>query len=72
MEVKLKTFSPELQGKAVFVVVNACSSKDYLNNIVGVCFVGQDVTSQKIVMDKFINIQGDYNAKPSNPANFCC
>ncbi|CAA7015617.1 unnamed protein product [Microthlaspi erraticum] len=67
VEVKLKTFSPELQGKAVFVVVNACSSKDYLNNIVGVCFVGQDVTGQKIVMDKFINIQGDYKAIVHSP-----
>nr|BAJ34089.1 unnamed protein product [Eutrema halophilum] len=67
VEVKLKTFSPELQGKAVFVVVNACSSKDYLNNIVGVCFVGQDVTDQKIVMDKFINIQGDYKAIVHSP-----
>nr|AKX70105.1 phytochrome B [Arabidopsis lyrata subsp. petraea] len=67
VEVKLKTFSPELQGKAVFVVVNACFSKDYLNNIVGVCFVGQDVTGQKIVMDKFINIQGDYKAIVHSP-----
>ncbi|CAN8259049.1 unnamed protein product [Cochlearia groenlandica] len=67
VEVKLKTFSPELQGKAVFVVVNACSSKNYLNNIVGVCFVGQDVTGQKIVMDKFINIQGDYKAIVHSP-----
>ncbi|KAL1214423.1 Phytochrome B [Cardamine amara subsp. amara] len=67
VEVKLKTFSPELQGKAVFMVVNACSSKDYLNNIVGVCFVGQDVTGQKIVMDKFINIQGDYKAIIHSP-----
>ncbi|XP_022559055.2 phytochrome B-like [Brassica napus] len=67
VEIKLKTFSPELQGKAVFVVVNACSSKDYSNNIVGVCFVGQDVTGQKIVMDKFINIQGDYKAIVHSP-----
>nr|BBE28425.1 phytochrome B [Cardamine bellidifolia] len=67
VEVKLKTFSPELQGKAVFMIVNACSSKDYLSNIVGVCFVGQDVTGQKIVMDKFINIQGDYKAIVHSP-----
>ncbi|CAH2053502.1 unnamed protein product [Thlaspi arvense] len=67
VEVKLKTFIPELEGNAVFVVVNACSSKDYLNNIVGVCFVGQDVTGQKIVMDKFINIQGDYKAIVHSP-----
>nr|AEA41043.1 phytochrome B [Amphicarpaea edgeworthii] len=64
---RLRTFGPEHQNKAVFVVVNACSSKDYTNNIVGVCFVGQDVTGQKIVMDKFINIQGDYKAIVHSP-----
>ena len=58
----MRTFGPEHQNKAVFLVVNACSSKDFTNNVVGVCFVGQDVTGQKIVMDKFINIQGDYKA----------
>ncbi|QCD77474.1 phytochrome B [Vigna unguiculata] len=67
VEIKMKTFRPEHQNKAVFVVVNACSSKDYTNNIVGVCFVGQDVTGQKIVMDKFINIQGDYKAIVHSP-----
>ena len=28
--------------------------------VVGVCFVGQDVTGQKTVMDQFTRIQGDY------------
>ncbi|KAK6930285.1 PAS fold-2 [Dillenia turbinata] len=67
VEIKLKTFGSELQRKAVFVVVNACSSKDYTNNIVGVCFVGQDITGQKVVMDKFIHIQGDYKAIVHSP-----
>ncbi|KAJ7980395.1 Phytochrome [Quillaja saponaria] len=67
VEIKLKTFGPEQHKKAVFVVVNACSSKDYTNNIVGVCFVGQDVTGQKVVMDKFIHIQGDYKAIVHSP-----
>lgn len=67
IEIKLKTFGLEQHNKAVYVVVNACSSKDYTNNIVGVCFVGQDVTGQKIVMDKFINIQGDYKAIIHSP-----
>ncbi|KAL3505624.1 hypothetical protein ACH5RR_031006 [Cinchona calisaya] len=62
VEIKLRTFGAEQHKKAVFVVVNACSSKDFTNNIVGVCFVGQDVTGQKVVMDKFIHIQGDYKA----------
>lgn len=67
IEIKLRTFDSEYQKKAVFVVVNACSSRDYMNNIVGVCFVGQDVTGQKVVMDKFINIQGDYKAIVHSP-----
>ncbi|KAE9591635.1 hypothetical protein Lal_00038848 [Lupinus albus] len=67
VEIKMKMFGPDHQDKAVFVVVNACSSKDYTNNIVGVCFVGQDVTGQKIVMDKFVNIQGDYKAIIHSP-----
>ncbi|CAI8590243.1 unnamed protein product [Vicia faba] len=67
VEIKMKTFGPGNQNKAVFIVVNACSSKDYTNNIVGVCFVGQDVTGQKVVMDKFINIQGDYKAIVHSP-----
>ncbi|GFQ05374.1 phytochrome b [Phtheirospermum japonicum] len=68
VELKLRTFGAEMSKNAVFVVVNACSSKDYTNNVVGVCFVGQDVTVQKVVMDKFINIQGDYKAIVHSPS----
>ena len=67
VEIKMKTFNPEHQNRALYIVVNACSSKDHTSNIVGVCFVGQDVTGQKIVMDKFINIQGDYKAIVHSP-----
>ncbi|KAL8130176.1 hypothetical protein V2J09_019331 [Rumex salicifolius] len=67
VEIKLRTFNSDQNDKAVYVVVNACSSKDFTNKIVGVCFVGQDVTGQKIVMDKFINIQGDYKAIVHSP-----
>ncbi|GLT81504.1 hypothetical protein SLA2020_528860 [Shorea laevis] len=67
VEIKLKTFGSENDKKAIYVVVNACSSKDYTNNIVGVCFVGQDVTGQKVMMDKFINVQGDYKAIIHSP-----
>ncbi|KAF3456361.1 hypothetical protein FNV43_RR01011 [Rhamnella rubrinervis] len=67
VEIKMKTFGAE-HNNPIFVVVNACSSKDYTNNIVGVCFVGQDVTGQKVVMDKFIHIQGDYKAIVHNPS----
>ncbi|KAI3912371.1 hypothetical protein MKX01_038433 [Papaver californicum] len=66
-KLELKKFGPQKLNKSVFLVVNACCSKDYLNNIVGVGFVGQDITSQKVVMDKFIRIQGDYKAILHNP-----
>ncbi|XP_052189769.1 phytochrome B isoform X2 [Diospyros lotus] len=67
VEIKLKTFGLQQNKKAVFVVVNACCSKDYTNDIVGACFVGQDVTDQKVVLDKFIHIQGDYKAIVHSP-----
>ncbi|KAF6143368.1 hypothetical protein GIB67_001312 [Kingdonia uniflora] len=67
IEIKLRTFHPQQLKKAVFVVVNACCSRDFTNNIIGVCFVGHDVTGQKVVMDKFIHIQGDYKAIVHNP-----
>lgn len=33
-----------------------------MGNIIGVCFVGQDVTGEKAVMDKFVRLQGDYKS----------
>ncbi|XP_050231297.1 phytochrome E isoform X2 [Mercurialis annua] len=62
VELKLRKFGPQPQNSGVYIVVNACTSRDYANNIIGVCFVGQDVTSEKLVMDKFLRLQGDYKA----------
>ncbi|XP_008808701.1 phytochrome B-like [Phoenix dactylifera] len=67
VELKLKTFGSQHSMNAIFLIVNACSSRDNTNNIVGVCFVGQDVTGQKLVMDKFISIQRDYKAIVQSP-----
>lgn len=61
IEVKLKTFGQH-HISPVYIVVNACMSRDYTNSVVGVCFVGQDVTPEKVVMDKFIRLQGDYES----------
>lgn len=63
----MRTFGPEDQRTPIFIVVNACSSRDYTDNIVGACFVGQDVTCQKVFMDKFVSIQGDYKAIVHSP-----
>lgn len=62
VKLKLKNFRPGPQNSEVYIVANACTSRDYTNNVVGVCFLGQDVTSEKVVMDKFIRLQGDYKA----------
>ncbi|KAK9267397.1 hypothetical protein L1049_009822 [Liquidambar formosana] len=62
VELKLKNFEQHQQNSVVYVVVNACTSRDYTNDVVGVCFVGQDVTGEKVVTDKFIRMQGDYKA----------
>nr|AHZ63959.1 phytochrome [Gnetum montanum] len=67
VEMKLKTYGAQKQKDAVFLVVNACSSRDYVENIVGVCFVGQDVTCQKVFMNKFVKIEGDYKCIVQNP-----
>jgi len=67
IEIQLKTFGPQKGKGAVILIVNACSSRDVTDNVVGVCFVGQDVTGQKQVLDKFTRIQGDYKAIVQNP-----
>ncbi|XP_024398881.1 phytochrome 1-like [Physcomitrium patens] len=67
VEIKLKTFGAQTVKGAVILIVNACASRDVSENVVGVCFVGQDVTGQKMFMDKFTRIQGDYKTIVQNP-----
>ncbi|KAJ8761188.1 hypothetical protein K2173_001244 [Erythroxylum novogranatense] len=61
-ELKLRKFDLHAENSIVHIVANACTSRDYANNAIGVCFVGQDVTHEKVFMDKFIRLQGDYKA----------
>lgn len=67
IEIKLKTYGNQSHDGPVILIVNTCSSRDYTENVVGVCFVGQDVTRQKVVMDKFTRIQGDYKTIVQSP-----
>ncbi|KAJ4845046.1 hypothetical protein Tsubulata_010837 [Turnera subulata] len=62
VELKLRKFGLHPQNSVVYVVANACTSRDYTNNVIGACFVGQDITSERIVADKFIRLQSDYKA----------
>jgi PAS domain S-box-containing protein len=74
VEIRLKTWPEESEmdqtsrrGESVILVVNACSSRDVNENVVGVCFVGQDITSHKMVQDKYTRMMGDYQAIVHNP-----
>ncbi|KAJ4977508.1 hypothetical protein NE237_002614 [Protea cynaroides] len=62
IELKLRTFLHQKQNSAVFIVANTCSSRDCTNSVIGACFVGQDLTGEKVIMDKFTRLQGDYKA----------
>ncbi|KAI4295377.1 hypothetical protein L6164_035429 [Bauhinia variegata] len=62
IELKLKHFGLHQEKSAVYIIANACTSRDYTNAVVGVCFVGQDVTTEKVVLDKFVRLEGDYKA----------
>ncbi|CAA7042845.1 unnamed protein product [Microthlaspi erraticum] len=58
---KLRKFGHNNDSSSdVCVLVNSCTSRDYTEKVVGVCFVGQDMTSEKAITDRFIRLQGDY------------
>uniref|UniRef100_A0A453LT43 Phytochrome C n=1 Tax=Aegilops tauschii subsp. strangulata TaxID=200361 RepID=A0A453LT43_AEGTS len=67
LEIKLKTFHQQESKGPVVLMVNACCSRDLSDKVVGVCFVAQDLTGHKMVMDKYTRIQGDYVAIVKNP-----
>ncbi|KAF3454756.1 hypothetical protein FNV43_RR05204 [Rhamnella rubrinervis] len=67
IQFEIKTHASRIDSGPISLVVNACASRDLSENVVGVCFVAQDVTGQKTVMDKFTRIEGDYKAIVQNP-----
>ncbi|XP_060196071.1 phytochrome E isoform X1 [Lycium barbarum] len=62
VEIKLRRFGKDLPESVIYLVTNTCTSRDHKNDVVGVCFVAQDVTPEKAVMDKFVQLRGDYEA----------
>lgn len=68
IEIKLKTFGIPGQNGPVILEVNSCCSRDLNNNVVGISFIGQDVTKQKLVMNQYTQIQGDYMGIMRNPS----
>lgn len=62
VKIKLRRFGKDPPKSVIYLMTNTCTSRDHKNDVVGVCFVAQDVTPEKAVMDKFIQLQGDYEA----------
>lgn len=60
VEFKLKTFGHLENNGPLVMFTSACCSRDVNEKIIGVCFIGQDTTWKKLVMDKFTKIRGDY------------
>ncbi|KZV47379.1 type A phytochrome [Dorcoceras hygrometricum] len=67
VQFEIKTHGSRRDSGPITLVVNACASRDVRENVVGVCFIAQDVTAQKSMMDKFTRIEGDYRAIVQNP-----
>ncbi|XXG84758.1 hypothetical protein AAC387_Pa10g2211 [Persea americana] len=68
VQFQMKTHGPQKDNGPIILVVNACASRDLNDNVVGVCFVAQDMTGQKLMMDRFTRIEGDYKAIVQNPS----
>lgn len=68
MQFQMKTYGPRSEDGPVILIVNACASRDINDHVVGVCFVAQDMTGHKMVLDKFTRIEGDYKAIVHNPS----
>ncbi|GFP95037.1 phytochrome a1 [Phtheirospermum japonicum] len=67
VQFEIKTHGPRSESGPISLIVNACASRDVKENVVGVCFIAQDITTQKSMMDKFTRIEGDYRAIVQNP-----
>ncbi|XP_057798264.1 phytochrome A [Salvia miltiorrhiza] len=67
VQFEIKTHGERSEAGPISLVVNACASRDVKDNVVGVCFIAQDITAQKSMMDKFTRIEGDYKAIIQNP-----
>ncbi|KAK9677456.1 hypothetical protein RND81_11G144200 [Saponaria officinalis] len=69
VEIRLKTFGLHDKRNYIVLVVNACCSRDADGNVTGVCFVGQDVTEEKRIMDQITQLQGNYSGIMRNPCH---
>lgn len=67
VEIKFKCFGSQEPNDQITLVTNACCSRDLKQTIVGVCFVGQDLTAQKMIVEKYTKAKGDYASIIQSP-----
>lgn len=67
VQFEIKIDGPKCESGPITLAVNAYSSMDANQNIVGVCCIAQDKTLQKTIIDKFTRLQCDYKAILHNP-----
>ncbi|XP_024968492.1 phytochrome C [Cynara cardunculus var. scolymus] len=67
VEINLKCFDRQETNDHITLVTNACCSRDLNETIVGVCFVGQDLTAKKLITDKYTKVKGDYTSIVRSP-----
>ncbi|VVB01423.1 unnamed protein product [Arabis nemorensis] len=67
-EIRIRAFGPKRKSSPIHLVVNTCCSRDTMNNVLGVCFIGQDVTGQKTLVENYNRVQGDYGRIMWNPS----
>ncbi|EPS63719.1 hypothetical protein M569_11062, partial [Genlisea aurea] len=57
------------RSEAVVVMANACCSRDVNGDIVGACFVGQDITGHRSVVESYDRLRSDYLGIIRNPCS---
>ncbi|RZC65780.1 hypothetical protein C5167_009474 [Papaver somniferum] len=65
IKIKFESFGCQVKYGPVMHVIAGIQQE----NVIGACFVGQDPTTQKMVMDKYTRIRGDYVAIVQHPYN---
>ncbi|XP_078430066.1 phytochrome C [Wolffia australiana] len=67
VEVKLKNFKSTENAGPIILRVNVCCAHDRQGNVIGICLVAQDITEEKLILDKYARIQGDYISVNRHP-----
>lgn len=56
------------QNVAAHIMANICTNRNLTKDVVRMCFVSKDILLEKVVTDKFIQMQGGYKAIIDSPS----